>query len=190
MPGSVAHWTTLQIQSVIAGVDAVAHEMELRWGVGRLRLLVGDDLRARFDRQMVWWSRAVFPPDGSEAQLPEVERIAAATKRAWQALDHVATEAQQKPLDPEVWEVGLPDGRVLAVTRTNAEALRVAQDDRAKVVWTLEEVARLVDKVELVNVVKREFPGARVTSISDPTYGCQDDPIPFDDDISDLKGAA
>jgi hypothetical protein len=41
----------LVIRAALDGVDAVATAMERKWGVGRLRLLVGDDLRARFDAQ-------------------------------------------------------------------------------------------------------------------------------------------
>jgi len=41
----------LAARSVIDGVDHVAVEMERKWGVGRLRLLVDDDLRQRFDQQ-------------------------------------------------------------------------------------------------------------------------------------------
>ena len=39
----------LVLRAALDGVDAVATAMERKWGVGRLRLLVSDDLRARFD---------------------------------------------------------------------------------------------------------------------------------------------
>ena len=39
------------IRAILDGLDPVAHAMERKWGVGRLRLLVGDSLRARFDAQ-------------------------------------------------------------------------------------------------------------------------------------------
>ena len=39
------------IRAILDGLDPVAHEMERKWGVGRLRLLVDDSLRARFDAQ-------------------------------------------------------------------------------------------------------------------------------------------
>ena len=39
------------IQGLVQSVDALTDAMERRWGVGRLRLLVPDDLRERFDRQ-------------------------------------------------------------------------------------------------------------------------------------------
>ncbi len=53
----------LAIKAVIDGVDHVAVEMENEWGVGRLRLLVGDDMRERFDRQAALFNEAVFTND-------------------------------------------------------------------------------------------------------------------------------
>ena len=39
------------VRAIIDGVDQVALEMERKWGVGRLRLLVSDFLRDKFDAQ-------------------------------------------------------------------------------------------------------------------------------------------
>jgi hypothetical protein len=39
------------IRAIIDGLDDVALTMERTWGVGRLRLLVSDLLRAKFDAQ-------------------------------------------------------------------------------------------------------------------------------------------
>jgi hypothetical protein len=39
------------IRAALDGVDRTAAEMERKWGVGRLRLLVSDLLRAKFDAQ-------------------------------------------------------------------------------------------------------------------------------------------
>jgi len=40
-----------RIQAMVDGLDQVAVAMERKWGVGRLRLLVSDFLRAKFDEQ-------------------------------------------------------------------------------------------------------------------------------------------
>ena len=40
-----------RMKAAVDGVDHFACTMEKKWGVGRLRLLVDDDLRCRFDRQ-------------------------------------------------------------------------------------------------------------------------------------------
>ena len=68
----------------------------------------------------------------------------------------------------------------------DAQGLRA--DGRATVVWTLDEVASMIDGQHFVQSVKRAFPGASVvaarTAITDPLRGVDavgplDDPIPF-----------
>jgi hypothetical protein len=41
------------------GVDALAAEMERKWGCDRLRLLVSPDLREKFDRQRYFLNQAI-----------------------------------------------------------------------------------------------------------------------------------
>jgi hypothetical protein len=48
------------IQNSIIGLDAFVAGLEREWGVGRLRLLAPDDLRARFDRQCQKLDEAVW----------------------------------------------------------------------------------------------------------------------------------
>ena len=50
----------IRMQAVADGVDEVAVAMERKWGVDRLRRLVSDDLRERFDRQARKWNEALF----------------------------------------------------------------------------------------------------------------------------------
>jgi len=40
-----------RIQAMVDGLAQVAVAMERKWGVGRLRLIVSDFLRAKFDEQ-------------------------------------------------------------------------------------------------------------------------------------------
>jgi hypothetical protein len=40
-----------RIQAMVDGLDQIAVAMERKWGVGRLRLLVSDSLRAKFDEK-------------------------------------------------------------------------------------------------------------------------------------------
>ena len=167
MASSTAQWTHDRKRAVIDGVDRVAFDMERKWGVNRLRLLVDDDMRERFDRQLRRWSDVIW--DG-EADLRVVEETAQATIRGWEALDLGATQAQAKPLAPEVWEHAMDDGRVLAVVRSTAEAHHVARDRPGMLVWTMAEVARLAFDNSLVNAVKDAFPGAEVARVTrDPT---------------------
>ncbi len=150
----------LAIKSVIDGVDHVAVEMETKWGVGRLRLLVVDDMRERFDRQAALFNEAVFTND-----VKAVRRHGEGMRQAWQALDKYASDYRFCRIDPTVWEVNGPDG-VIAVVRTNPEAHAIVREGRAVEVWTLDEVARVIAAHrDTIGEAKRVFPGAEVIDV-------------------------
>ncbi len=163
------------IQAVIDGVDIDAVEMEKKWGVGRLRLLVSDDLRERFDRQGEKFNRAVWAAD-----VGDVRKHGNGMHRAWLALDEAATEAGARPLDPVVWETRIGD-RVLAIVQTTAEAHAISSDGRAREVWTMEEIGRvLVAFSQQVGEAKQVFPGCEVVSVRPPPFDeLTGDDLPF-----------
>ena len=176
------------IQGLVQSVDALTDTMERKWGVGRLRMLVPDDLRERFDRQWRKWQAAYAAQD-----LAAVRVHSEAMRRAWAALEAGAMEAGHAPLAPEVWETRMPDGVALAIVRTQQEAHALARDGREREVWTLDEVARVICAWEgrpWVEAVRDHFPGAKVEAIrltprgseSDWTLG---DEIPFEHDTGD-----
>ena len=147
----------LAIKSVIDGVDHVAVEMETKWGVGRLRLLVVDDMRERFDRQAALFNEAVFTNDAKA-----VRRHGEGMRKAWQVLGKYASNCRFCRIDPTIWEINGPDG-IIAVVRTNPEAYAVVREGRAVEVWTLDEVARVIAAHrETIGEAKRVFPGAEV----------------------------
>lgn len=147
-------------KSILDGVDHAISTAERTWGVGRLRLLVSDDLRARWDRQWLAWCRATEGDD-----VGAIQKQGGAVRRAVAALEAEARAAGQQPLTPEVWEARHGD-RVIVVCRTSAEAGVVAREDRKAEVWTLDELVRLAlaDRPGL-EAVKEIFPGATVTAI-------------------------
>jgi hypothetical protein len=162
------------IGAAIEGVDLFAHEMERKWGVGRLRLLVCDLLRARFDAQKDKLDAAI-----EANREPYVRAQAEGMRRAWAALDAVATEAGHTPLSPEIWECVLPStGEVIAIVRTEPEAHALCRDCR---VFTLEEIARLIDGLPKgVLEAKRIFPGATVARVGKPEIDWEKgDDLPF-----------
>jgi hypothetical protein len=110
-------------QAVVDGVDHRCCELDRKWGIARLRLLVDDQLRARFDVQRQLFNAALV--DGNEEQ---VVLHGAAMRRGWDALDAAATDAGAEPIRPEVWECKLPNGEVVAIVRTEAEAQHVCRD--------------------------------------------------------------
>ena len=180
--------TVIAFQAAIDGADHAAVTMELRWGAGRLRLLVPPELREKFDRQRFKLNAAVWHGD-LEAVRRESERMV----KAWIALDVAAVAAQHDFLDPAVWEVALKDGTVLALVRSSEDARAVVQQGRRMVVYTMDEIAHMMDVYQATTKVKEIWPGATVEkvrrTISDPLDGIRDakllddelnDPIPYD----------
>lgn len=153
-----------RMQALVDGVDHLAVEMERKWGVGRLRLLVSPDLREKFDRQAQKWNDAIW-----SAPLHEVEEHAGGMTRGWKALDAAAMGSGQKPLAPVVWEVRLSSGRVVALVRDGSEAHQVARDARYVEVWTMEEIARVIEAFPEIAKAKEVFPGALVTEVRTKT---------------------
>ena len=147
-------------KSILDGVDHAISTAERTWGVDRLRLLVSDDLRARWDRQWLAWCRATESDD-----VGAIQKQGGAVRRAVAALEAEARAAGQQPLAPEAWEAKHGD-RVIVVCRTSAEAGVVAREGRKAEVWTLDELVRLAlaDRPGL-EAVKQIFPGATVTAI-------------------------
>jgi hypothetical protein len=145
----------LAIRSILDGLAHVVGEAERKWGIGRLRLLVDDTLRARFDRQARLLDQAI------EANLEaEIRLQAEAMKRAYAALDKVAAAAGAKPLAATVWECVIPaTGEVVGIVRTEAD-LAACQRGTA---FTLDEIGRLLSGLpSAVATIKAAWPAARV----------------------------
>ena len=162
------------IRAIIDGLDQVALEMERKWGVGRLRLLVSDLLRAKFDAQKDKLDAAIETNRESY-----IRAQAEGMKRAWAALDRAASEAGEQTLSPNVWECVLPSsGEVVALVRSDAEAHHVCRECR---VFTLAELGRLIEGLpDVVLEAKRVFPGATVTRVGKPEIDWEKgDDIPF-----------
>lgn len=168
--------------------DQTAAEMEAKWGADRLRLLVGPELRERFDRQRYLLNQAIW-----HGELEAVRREAMRMVTAWLALDKAATAAGKAKLDPQVWEVAVPelddgDGRaayVAAIVPDNSHAHAVVGQGRKVVVFTLEEIGRLLAAMPAVAKAKLVFPGAAVSavrrSVDDPLLSIDDTHRPLDE---------
>jgi hypothetical protein len=146
-------------QAALDGLDHVASEMELKWGVGRLRLLVDDELRARFDRQAAKLRSAI-----ASGQASYLHTQAQGMRRAWLALEQAVEAKGHTPLVPEVWECALPkSGEVVALVRREVEAHHLV---RYRQVFTLAEVGALIEALgQGVLEVKQLFPGASLIEV-------------------------
>lgn len=170
---TASHGEMIAGRAYLDEADATAAEMEAKWGADRLRLLVGAETRERFDRQRYKLNHAVW-----HGGLEEVRRESGRMVKAWTALDREAAAAGRAPCDPRVWEIALPDGVVAAIVPDIADARRVVAEGRRVAVYTLDDIALMLDRHRGVTAVKVEFPGARVTavrrSVSDPLDGVAD----------------
>jgi len=163
----VWQWTEkdyFQGNSFISEVDKLAVEMERKWGIGRLRLLIPAELRSKFDSQRFKFNSALNSGTLDNLKL-ECERM----QRAYRAADKAAVESGARML-PEAWEVRLKDGTLAIIVRgDNEEALAAGRAEdiaagREASVWTLEEVGMLIEQfgVQLnpLMQMKRFFKGA------------------------------
>lgn len=180
------HGTYLAGRAYIDGADETAREMEAKWGVDRLRLLVSPELREKFDRQRYLLNQAIW-----HGELEAVKREAGRMVTAWLALDRAATEAGKQPLEPCVWEIELADGTVAAVVPDNERAASVIAEGRQVVVYTLEEIGRLLSNYSELAKAKLIFPGATITevrsrSVEDPLASVCDTNQSLDDEVDDI----
>jgi hypothetical protein len=177
-----SHGVYIAGRAYLDEADQNAADMERYWGAGRLRLLVGAELREKFDRQRYLLNQAVWHGD-----LESVRRESQRMVRAWLACDRAAREAGKTPLSLEVWEVPLADGSVAAIVPSDAHVQAVDASNRAVRVYTLEEIARLLTAFPDIAKVKATFPGATVTAIrrevEDPLNDIPDTEHALDDEI-------
>ena len=180
----ISHGTYLSGRAHLDGVDALAAEMENKWGCDRLRLLVEPELREKFDRQRYRLAAATRNGD-----LETLRQECLRMTTAWRALDAAAQVAGAGTLAPEVLEVTLSDGVVAAIVRDTASAHKVVADGRDLLVFTLEEIARLIEAHHTVVAAKVQWPGAEVVavrkSIPDPLDAIRH-AVDFDEPLDDL----
>jgi hypothetical protein len=148
------------IQAVVIGVDQVVRDLEQTWGVGRLITLVSDKTRLSFKRGHGLWSQAL-----TDSDLEAVRDLGPKMIAAWRFMAKEADSLGHAPLSVDRWEARMKDGRVLVVVRTVAEAHAVAADGRGAVCWTMDELARVLPSLTLLDAVKTEFPGAEVARV-------------------------
>ncbi len=165
-----------RMQDALHRYDDVVSEVEGRWGVDRLVWLVGGDLRDRFEQQMDRLNVAVDKCD------PSIEHEVEVTLRGVAALEAAAIAAGAKPLSGDYIEGRMPDGRVIAITATAYEAGKVKRDNREMVVYSADEIGRIIEglnkEAPVVDAIKNAFAGAEVESVK-PVPANLDDEIPF-----------
>jgi hypothetical protein len=159
MPRS--HFDIEQIKSALDGLDHLASTMERKWGIGRLRLVVSDELRLKFDRQAERLDRVLWN-DGIDTSA--VVASIGAMKRAWAVLDDAATAAGIPVVPPLSLECQLPDGSLVAIV-AEFSGSELAPDGRRMAVYSTAEIGRMIFAAKSILTVKQEFPGAVVEQV-------------------------
>jgi len=102
-------------------------------------------------------------------------------RKGWQMLYRVAEQAGAGALKPHVWEAVSPSGKVIALVPDEAHGPAAAETSNGRwvEVWTIQEIARLIEQEpwSVVGKVKETFPGAIVTDFRQKDL--LDDEIPF-----------
>lgn len=187
--------TYISGRAYLDGADETAAEMEAKWGVDRLRLLVSPELREKFDRQRYLLNQAIWHGD-----LEQVRREANRMTTAWLVLDKAATAAGKQTLHSQVWETPVSDpgmaddptsaAYVIAIVPDNASAQHVIAEGRKVTVYTLEEIGRILANYPELAKVKNTFPGATITavrrSVDDPLDAIADTKAALDDPVEDI----
>jgi len=178
LTGLAASINERRMQSALMDHDRKMDEVEKVWGVDRLPYLVADNLRQKFWRAQEQLNEAIRSND-AEA----VSDRAANVLRGLDMLVKAAEKAGERPLEPDVWECTMPSGNgVLRLVRAFPEHSARLEHRDGVVIWTLEEVARVIEGLQLVNRVKDAMPGAYVKAVTkkvDTTKGEPNDDIPF-----------
>ena len=158
--------------------------MERKWGAGRLRLMVGPELREKFDRQRYLTNQAVW-----HGGLEDVKAQCRRMINGWKALDKTASDAGLERCATEAWEVAGASGLVHVIVRTIDDAKDYKMGRQNACVYTLAEVAVILDALSPVEALKSAFPDAEVVQLRrdvgdalddvHDTQGDLDDEIPF-----------
>ncbi len=182
-----AMWDTIKAQ--IGRVDAVAANMEIKWGVGRLHTLVPQEWAEKFLSQARKFNNAVHHGSPADVQI-EAEKMIT----AWTYLDTLATEGKHPTMRERtpIAEALGPEGVVWMVVPSAEDAhwlalwLKGHGDTRKVQIWAVEEMARLAGAIPAIGTIskaKEVFGLAVVESVRVPVgegmAGFINDEIPF-----------
>lgn len=170
-------WQYDQMYGAMKPVDAIAAELELRWGAGKLETLVTPETAAKFESARAKLDVAIFNRD------PElVIQRAGVMVRGWKALEAEALRLGHKPMPPELWYATAPaefgDEEMQFVIAKDNSAATLAQTDLP--VYTVTEVARIIRSWRGnlgVDTVKDIFAGAEIIRIDGEFE--EDKEVPF-----------
>jgi len=163
-----------RIQSALWEYDEKIVSVEKVWGVDRLPYVVSDATRQKWWRAVDALNAAIYAGDA--------DKVRAMVTNLCAGVDRLVAEAQERgaqPLEADVWETPIEDGRTLRIVRAWPERADKADKDPKVVTYTLEEIGRLVASLPLLNAVKKQWPGATVEKPASPLSKELNDDIPW-----------
>ena len=154
-------------------LDQVQIEYESRWGVAKLPTLVSPELQEKWKRQLEKLFKAK-----EENRLTDVIGLVEGCIRAFDIMEKEALARGNKMHDAEMWDVKHPEsGQVYRIVKNNYDA-GISLKDGARV-YTLVEIARILESQFNLIAVKDVFPDATVLKIEDTFDWNKGDKMPF-----------
>jgi len=133
-------------------------EMDQKWGVDRLRLLVSVELREKFDRQRYKFNQALWYGEMHDV-VTEAGRMVAACN----FLDKAAVANGAVAASGEYWEGATDAGVVVRIWRGAGAPVYDVDDPRTIVTYTLDEVVALLGSTLKFSMeVKQAFPDVEI----------------------------
>jgi len=114
-----------RFRTAMIAPDEAFFASEQKWGVGRLERIISPSTLMAYQRGWSAYRLALEEGDASALEAIGPKMIAALA-----FMDAESEAAGHKPLDVSTWETALPDGRVLVVVRTAAEAVAVSRAEK------------------------------------------------------------
>lgn len=151
--------TQVEIQKIIDRFDAVSFRFESRWGIGRLFSIIDEELKRKWDSQIVKINNAIETND-----LNALHPLVEGAIRGWAALESNAISLGYNPLSSNIREVKHPEsGKVYRFVLDDYEA----KQEEGKETFTLLECARIIEAhYSKLNDIKSVFPDCKITSIT------------------------
>lgn len=150
-------------------LNQVQVEYESRWGVGKLPTLVSPELKTKWDNQLtkLWKAK-------DDNRLADVVALVDGCIRAFDVMEKEALARGHKMHDTDKWDIKHPDsGQVYRIVKNNYDA-GIEEGVR---VYTLEEVARILESKDNILAIKDAFPDSKVMKIEGKDFF--NDNLPF-----------
>jgi len=148
-----------EVQRYIDRLDQIAIEYESRWGMCVLERLCSPDMAVKWQKQKDKLNNAI-----QNASVREVAELVEGSIRGYKALEKDVMDLGHEPTVKDFIYATHPEsGRKYAIAVNSIHARQKAGQD--VVVYTLEEIVKILESRELVNVIKERFENSKVVKV-------------------------